>query len=190
MFQFSYTLCMNDTNLELNTKTSSSLNDGKYVSIHSTKAVPVIILKINGMASSLLKGVISFYITIIFSYKRPIADYSRISKILEKEAFLSCLACRGANFMLPCFLKEYLLSACSTYPQNYKQHLDSDIQPLWMVFRNYHVPPKIICLCTNIMRKWHWWVGLQDFWQASPLTWRNVAPKVAWEIIKLPILHN
>lgn len=107
---------MNNTNLELNTKTSSSLNDGKKVSIHSMKADPIIILKINGMASSLLKGVIFFYITIIFSYKRTIADYSRISKILKKEAFLSCLAYRGANFMLPCFLKEYLLSVCSTYP--------------------------------------------------------------------------
>lgn len=63
---------MNDTNLELNTKTSSSLNDGKYLSIHSTQAVPIIILKINGIASSLLKGVIFFISQLFFLTKEQL----------------------------------------------------------------------------------------------------------------------
>lgn len=53
VFKFSYTPCMNHINLELNIKTSRSLDNGKYLSIPSVQAISIIILQINSIASSL-----------------------------------------------------------------------------------------------------------------------------------------
>lgn len=52
-FKFSSTPCMNHINLELNIKTSRSLDNGKIFKHPSVQAISIIILKINGIASSL-----------------------------------------------------------------------------------------------------------------------------------------
>lgn len=80
VFKFSYPPCRNDINLELNIKTSRTLDDGKiFKHPFWTSYFHKIENKWHSFFS--IKAVVSFIPHLLFSFKRTIIDYSRISKI-------------------------------------------------------------------------------------------------------------
>lgn len=83
VFKFSYTPCMNHINLELNIKTSRSLDNGKIFKHPFCTSYFHYNIANKWHSFFIIKAVVCFIPHLLFSVKRTILDYSKTSKRKE-----------------------------------------------------------------------------------------------------------